>query len=530
MDLKDPYYRAAVKIKCEQDHLYFTRYFFKQRFGSKFQVNWHHMAIAEAIDKVISGETQNLVINVSPGSSKTELVIINLIARGLALNPRARFLHLSYSDDLALTNSQTAKDIVMSDEYQALWPLEIANDSKAKGRWNVMQGDKNAGGVYATSIGGQVTGFRAGHMADSFQGAVLIDDPVKPEDAFSKTKTNAANRKLLTTVRSRRASSKTPIIVIMQRVSEKDATAFIESGAFGGKWEYLSIPAIIDSSYVASKIPDRYRNHVDTSTMDEKRRFSYWQFKEPIEDLVQMEQGTGRDDEGNLISRHVFSSQYMQAPRKMGGNILKGADFKRYIKTPPLKYRIMYADTASQDKEHNDYSVFQCWGMGEDGRIYLLDQIRGKWLSPELKRRALAFIMKHLAVDDKLMGPLRMLKPENKSSGIGLIQELKAESRLLVPVIGIERNKDRYTRVQDALPYIEQGFVCIPEMTDWESDFLDECEAYRPDDTHDHDDQIDPMLDAVQDNLTAGNKMKIWEKLGQQIAEDNKGRPSFRRY
>ena len=92
------------------------------------------------------------------------------------MNPRARFLHISYSDDLALLNSETAREIVQSDEFQALWPLSIAPDAKSKKRWNVIADGKKAGGVYAVSLGGQITGFRAGHMTDGWQGAIIIDD------------------------------------------------------------------------------------------------------------------------------------------------------------------------------------------------------------------------------------------------------------------------------------------------------------------------------------------------------------------
>src|SRR4051812_30386844 len=125
----DEYKLAVAKARCNKDHLFFTRYFFKQRQGAKFMVNWHHRYMADELEKVITGETENLVINVPPGSSKTEMVVINFIARGLCINARSRFLHLSYSDDLALLNSQNAREIVTSDEYQALWPRKLAVDT-----------------------------------------------------------------------------------------------------------------------------------------------------------------------------------------------------------------------------------------------------------------------------------------------------------------------------------------------------------------------------------------------------------------
>lgn len=506
----DEYDRAAAKYRCTNDHLSFVRHFFKQRSGTSFIVNWHHRLMCDAIQEVIDGKTKNLVINVSPGSSKTEIVVINFIARGLALNPNARFLHLSYSDDLALLNSQTAREIVRSDEFQELWPRAIATDTKAKKRWNIMMDGKMAGGVYATSLSGQVTGFRAGHMTTGFQGAIIIDDPMKPEDAFSKAKLDAANRRLLTTVKSRRASPDTPIVVIMQRISQSDQTGFIESGGLQGSWKFVKIPALLDHGYL-NKLDNRYREGIDTRAQDAQGRFSYWQYKEPLQELVAMEGGQGTDKDGNRISRQVFTSQYQQTPTAMGGNIFKGQDFKRYEKMPKIHYRKIFADTAQKTKEHNDYSVFELWGEGDLG-IYLLDMIRGKWESPELEKRAVSFWMKHAAMDPDKFGVLREMKVEDKSSGTGLIQMIKAKHA--IPIKEIPRDKDKYLRSQNALPYIEAGLVHIPETAPFSSDFITECEAFTAEGTHAHDDQIDPMMDAIDDMLSTKNSIKTWERLG----------------
>jgi len=184
----------VLRAACLADHLFFTRYFFRNREGIKFRVNWHHKKVSDAIQRVIDGTCKRLIINVPPGSSKTELAVINLIARGLAINPRARFLHLSYSSELAELNSAKAKELIMSAEYQELFPIPLKADSKARGRWNVVSHEGvSIGGCYATSTLGQVTGFRAGHMADGFQGAILIDDPLKPNERLSRTDAAAVN-------------------------------------------------------------------------------------------------------------------------------------------------------------------------------------------------------------------------------------------------------------------------------------------------------------------------------------------------
>lgn len=503
---------AAAKIRCESEHLFFTRYFFKARQNLKFIVNWHHQLMCDAIDDVIEGRCDNLIVNVAPGSSKTEIFVINFIARGLAKNPRARFLHLSASNELASLNSSSARDLITSDEYQQFWPLQIAPDAQAKKRWNVIVDGQTAGGVYATSLGGQITGFRAGHMAPGFQGAIVIDDPLKPDDAFSPTKVNQANRKLITTVKSRKANPKTPIVMVMQRVGENDPTGFVEKGNLPGKWRIVRIPAVVTEAYVNALKP-QYRALVPKPIESVEGRFSYWPYKEPLKELLALERGEGTDASGARISRHVFSSQYNQAPVALGGNVIHGECFLRYKVLPKIKWRKIFADTAQKTKEANDYSVFEEWGMGDDGRIYLIDLMRGKWEAPELQRRAVAFWATSKGRNVDTFGTLRKMVVEDKSSGTGLIQTLKMPP-YNIPIEPIERDKDRYTRVNDALPYIEVRAVGVPEDAPFTKDFITECEAFTADDSHDFDDQIDPLVDAVMDMLSSGNKIKQWTALG----------------
>jgi predicted phage terminase large subunit-like protein len=505
-----PTKEGILRAKCEISHLFFSRYFFKQRQNISFRVNWHHELICDALQEIVDGTKKNIVINVPPGSSKTELAVINFIARGLALNPHARFLHLSYSDDLALLNSQTARDMIRSDEYQALWPIEIADDSKAKKRWNVLVNGKTAGGVYATALGGQVTGFRAGQMAPGFTGAIICDDPLKPEDAFSKSKMEQANRRLITTVKSRKANPDIPMILIMQRIAENDPTGFIRAGNLGRDWSVVVIPAVIDDAYVAT-LPEKYRGLISRDADD---RFSYWPYKERIDELLTMERGEGTDQSGSRVSRQVFASQYQQNPVAIGGNIIRGEWFHRYRVLPKIKWRKIFADTAQKTAERNDYSVFQCWGLGEDHKLYLLDLIRGKWEAPELKKRAVAFWNKHhdpYVYKTETHGQLREMIVEDKSSGTGLIQDIRYSNTL--PIKGVERVKDKLTRVMDIVSYVEAGLVSVPEDAPFTNDFLGECEAFTADDSHAFDDQIDPFVDAVNDMLASGNKLKLWEKL-----------------
>ena len=241
---------AVAKAKCLKSFLFFTRYFFKKRFNKKFVIGEHHLQIADVLQRVYSGEITRLIINIAPRYGKTELAVKNFIAMGLAINPAAKFIHLSYSDDLALDNSEDTKNIVTSSEYQELFPeVQIKKNSDSKKKWYTTKG----GGVYATSAAGQVTGFGAGQVDDIdfiaggenglFGGALIIDDPIKPEDADSELQRERINTRYDSTIVNRVNSRNTPIIIIMQRLHERDLCGYLMEDD-SDHWHVLSLSCI----------------------------------------------------------------------------------------------------------------------------------------------------------------------------------------------------------------------------------------------------------------------------------------------
>jgi len=462
---------VVTKVRLLTELEFFVRWFFKEQTGKKFTVAKPHKKIIEALHAVARGEITRLVINIPPRYGKTELAVKAFVAWALANNPSAKFIHLSYSDDLALDNSSTVRELVKSEEFQKYFPIQIKSDSDSKKKWHTAQG----GGLYATSAGGAITGFGAGGVgrvyegtgsdADGFGGAIIIDDPLKPDDAFSDTKRDVINRRFNNTIASRVNSQETPIIVIMQRLHEEDMTGFLLGGGSGEEWHHVCLPAIDDD-------------------------MPLWEAKHDIETLRRMEKA----------DPYTFAGQYMQRPSPLGGGLIKGEWFKRLDIAPPIKFYKMFADTAQKTKERNDYSVFQLWGMREDGGIVLIDQIRGKWEAPELRQTALDFWAKHR---DKRV---RELVIEDKASGTGLIQDIKRSGK--IPIRALQRNVDKLTRVMDSVSYIASGYVTILS-SQFSSEFIAECEAFTANDTHAHDDQIDPMCDAIADMLARPQGFKI---------------------
>lgn len=327
-----------IKTQILQGTLNFTRYFFKQRYKRKFVVGRHHRAIADALDRVLRGECTRLIINIAPRYGKTELAVKNFIAMGLAINPQAKFIHLSYSDDLARDNSRGVQEILREPSYRRLFPHTMPTSVNTR-KWYTSGG----GGLYAVSSAGQVTGFGAGTVdreeddtdelmaeveelasvnAGTFGGAIVIDDPIKPDDARSDLVRGKVNQKFETTIRNRVNSRKTPIIIIMQRLDGDDLCGYLMK-LEPDEWEVLSLPVLYN---------------------DEKgEECALWEFKHTLAELYALREK----------SSFVFETQYMQNPQPVEG-LMYEREFATYETIPITKRHKVkaYIDTADTGKDY----------------------------------------------------------------------------------------------------------------------------------------------------------------------------------
>ena len=158
-----------------------------------------------------------------------------------------------------------------------------------------------------------------------------------------------------------------------------------------------------------------------------------------------------------------------------------------------MKYKFIVGDTAQKEKEQNDWTVLQCWGMGIDGKIRLLDKVRARFDAPTLRVEAEAFYRKHNVPKQKVDDPtLRGMYIEDKSSGTGLIQELRKKG---LNVVEVPRNKDKVLRGQDAAPYIKSGLVLLNTGV---PDIGNTTKEAREFPNSAFDDDIDTLISAVE--------------------------------
>jgi hypothetical protein len=344
---------AVVREVLLRDHLEFSKFFYRAVTNAPMLVGRHHALMGSALDKVISGEIKHLIISVPPRYTKTIFAVVMLVARGMAINPRSKFIHLSYAQDLVMKNSADTKDVIASPEYQALWPMALRSDSSGKALWETDKG----GEFRATSAGGQVTGFGAGLMEDGFTGALIVDDALKPDDASSETKREFINERFTNTIRSRRADENTPMIVIMQRVHNNDLAGYLLRGGSGDHWHHLNLPVLIDEDYT---YPTEYTHGIPIE--HELSPGPLWEAKHSLEQIDVLR----RDGK-------TFASQYMQDPRLSMNPAFPMSAFNSYEVRPRTLTVAILVDPSEGASKTSDRTAMAVIGIDQSGNKYLLD-------------------------------------------------------------------------------------------------------------------------------------------------------------
>ena len=122
--------------------------------------------------------------------------------------------------------------------------------------------------------------------------------------------------------------------------------------------------------------------------------------------------------------------------------------------------------------------------------------------APDLETNYLEFHRRHEFVPTvNNMGVAKRFV-EDKSSGTGLIQGINKLAGVTDWVEGIQRDTDKLARFRSGTPSIARGLVVLPEKASWLQDFEDEISDISNDGSHDHDDQAEPLTDAIHDMVT----------------------------
>jgi predicted phage terminase large subunit-like protein len=468
------------KLEAEREYCSRSLFHFVKRAwptlepAQDLKLGWVLEAICEHLEAVHRGEITRLLMNVPFGTMKSLLtgVLAPAWEWGPKNMPGMRWMGASHERELAIRDNLRMRNLIQSEWYQQLWPIQLTGDQNQK-----------------TYFVNTSTGWRQACSARSMTGRradrVLWDDPQPTAEGDSEAATDSMENIFRGTLPSRLVDPDlSAIIIIMQRVGPKDASAL----ALAEDYYHCLYPMEFDPSRKCISI-----YYPDPRTKEKELLFPE-RYPQHVVDRDKKVMGSRR-----------WETQANQRPSVEGGEIIKPKDFKYYQILPKgdILSRKIYCDTAQKDKEEHDYSVLAVWGEHRNGHAYLIDLLRGKWLAPELDRQLRAFWAKHKAWDSVFYGPLNEIVMEDKASGTGAIQYIKERGG--IPIRGVEPEKNKFTRVNNVLPYIENGCVFLPDGAHFISDFIVECEQFTANDKHPHDDQIDTMVMAIDDICNRSN-------------------------
>lgn len=428
-----------------------------------YQHNWHIDLLADRLRQVADGKLRRLIINVPPRSMKSIEASVAFPAWVLGRDPSKRIICASYGQELSNKLARDTMAVMTSDWYQRAFPTRLAASRFATADFETTQ----RGGRMATSVGGVLTG-RGGDL-------VIIDDPVKPDEALSDAQRRSANDWFDNTVYTRLNDKRTgAIVIIMQRLHLDDLVGHVVEKE---PWEIVSLPAIATADEVWE-----YDVLVGRTGRVRTAGDLLHPSREPADVL---------DGIRATLGSYTFDAQYLQSPVPLGGGLVKTDWLRTYDHDElPKKFNsiVQSWDTASKESEISDYSVCTTWGV-KDRTAYLLDVFRKRMDYPELKRQVL-----RLANEWK---PQRILI-EDKASGIQLIQELK---QVISCVRGVKCEGPKVMRLMAQTPAIEGGTARFPRQAPWLDAYIHELTTFPQ---GRHDDQVDSTSQALQYITTEG--------------------------
>lgn len=424
---------------------------------TEFLHNWHIEIIAQELEKCRRGDTKRLIINVPPRSLKSHCASVAFPAWLLGHCPSTKIIAVSYGQDLADKHALDCRAVIMSDWYQRTFPTRLTSGRPAVSDFRTTHN----GFRLSVSVGGPLTGRGADF--------IVIDDPLKPDEALSDAQRKTVNDWYDNTLLTRLDDKeKGCIIVIMQRLHEDDLIGHLLSR---GGWKLLRFPAIAEEEETyqfATPVGSQFINRHAGEALHPER--------ESLETLEMIRR---------TIGEYNFAGQYQQAPAPFGGGMVKREWIKSYTKTetpPGWNFVFQSWDTANKPSELSDYCVCTTWGVSSK-HLYLLSVLRERLDYPAL-RRAVRYQADQFRPSTILI--------EDKVSGTQLIQELTREG--IHAVKSYQPTMDKIMRLHTVCATFENGFVHLPEKAEWLDRYVHELTSFPK---VKFDDQVDSTSQAL---------------------------------
>ena len=452
--------RAVLAQECKDSFHYFLKCFWDVINAEPFKDNWHIGYLCDELQSLSYyivnrlPKPYDLLINISPGTTKSTIVTIMFPAWIWTIDPTIRIITNSYSSDLSIEHSVKSKDIIESDKYRELFPdVEIRRDKSGKQHYENTDG----GFRYATSTGATITGFHA-HV-------IINDDPQNPKQAGSEALRLQSIEHLKTLSSRKIEKANTPTITIMQRLHESDVAGHLLSLG-EERIKHICLPAELSDKVKPVELQE---NYVD-GLLDPKRLS-----REALEEA--------KIDLGSL----QYSGQYEQNPVIEGGNIvkkewlsiIKQQDFDYIYKREGRPEIHFFVDTAFTEKQTNDPTGI-IGAVYMDNKVFIPSAIKVRKEFPEL----IAFLPEWVKANKYDYRSTIRIEP--KANGLSVIQQLKQMTDLNITNTPSPTDS-KETRLRSNTGIIECGRFVLVEGA-WNEEFIDEVCGFT---SKNHDEYVD---------------------------------------
>ena len=444
--------REALYYSILRNDLYafMQKAFYEIDNSQPFKGNWHLELICDTLQQCLDGKNKRLIINIPPRNLKSHIVSISFPAYILGHSPSERIICASYAQPLANDLSRKTRQLMETDFYKQVFKTRLGD----KNTENMFETTYN-GYRFATSVDGSLTGF-GGNW-------IILDDPIKADDAQSEVKRNNVNNWYDNTLISRLNDKVNGvIIVVMQRLHIDDLTGHLlkQNG-----WDLLSLPAIAEK--------DETFRLLNGNIVGRKVGEALNPTLEPLEIL---------DKQRKLMSNYNFSAQYQQNPIPAKGNVINFDDLRFFDSLPNTGTVFQSWDIALKDGKDNDYSV--CITAKYQNNLLYIDNVQRF----KLDMFALANQMQEMYQNFKC----NHLIVEDSSISTHLLQYIQGKLNLYP--IKYKPQVDKITRANNASLFISSSRVLLRKDADWLDDFKSEINAFP---NGRHDDQVDALTQLI---------------------------------
>lgn len=385
--------------------------------GMPFVTGWAVQATCEHLQAVTDGEIKRLLINVPPGCTKS--MTTSVFWPAYEWGPRGlnhfRYILAAHEQNLAIRDNVRSRDLMQNEWYQKNWGenVQFKGDVNSKLYFENMA----TGWRMASSVGSGLTGYRGDRL--------ILDDPHSIKKADSEAFREEVLRWFAETLPTRlNRPSESAIVVIMQRVHERDVSGLILAEELG--YEHLMLPMEYEADRCCySKVMPKYIEAPTKELViwDNVRKAWTPSPEGKIEDARY--KVDPRTEDGDLLWPERFSresvdslkkalrswggsyaeaGQLQQRPAPRGGGMFKKSDFQMVDHAPEGGRTVRGWDLAGTDKKANKNAAFTV-GLKMrlvEGSIYILDVDR-RQVSPS--------------------GVEKMIKTNAQLDGFGIMQD-----------------------------------------------------------------------------------------------------------